>query len=44
MAIMLHMINIATITIASAGVAALSVLRGAESRPGFDGAPRFFLR
>ncbi len=32
------------ITAIAAGVAALSVRYGAESRPGFPGAPRFYLR
>ncbi len=31
------MITIATITLASVGVAALSARYGADSRPGFDG-------
>jgi hypothetical protein len=38
------MITIASIALISAGVAAFSVRHGAESRPGFDGAPRFDLR
>jgi hypothetical protein len=32
------------ITAIAAGVAAFSARYGAESRPGFPGAPRFFLR
>jgi hypothetical protein len=38
------MITIAAITLISAVVAGISVRYGAESRPGFAGAPRFDLR